>query len=383
MLLGFWATGQSPITITQANFPVFGTQNYDQTASPTPNIVPSANGSWNLANLHSSTPVTNDYIPETDPFYTSAGVDVYISDFKNLTTSLGYYVFTEYDFNATGVEDKGIYVPEQHYGLNSFTGNTHDSLTFPLQGYIFPASRQVMTFPATYQTGWHSKSRRVNNFNLTVTAAGLNKTPCKHIYTVFRNDTIVGWGKARVYTPSGPSVYYDVLIDKINQYTVDSFLVNGAPAPPALLTAFGMTQGQQTAYNNRYSLYRSGNSAAMVIYNYGTNLYTVPTAGFADTDNLTVTAVTEPGDGSYTTVLFPNPGIGNVINIRITGVIPAIRAYQIVDMAGSVVQAGRAELQNGDWQILLSPAIPNGHYVISATSPDNQTVITEQFMLAR
>jgi hypothetical protein len=223
----------------------------------------------------------------------------------------------------------------------------------------------------------------VNNFNLTVTAAGLNKTPCKHIYTVFRNDTIVGWGKARVYTPSGPSVYYDVLIDKINQYTVDSFLVNGAPAPPALLTAFGMTQGQQTAYNNRYSLYRSGNSAAMVIYNYGTNLYTVPTAGFADTDNLTVTAVTEPGDGSYTTVLFPNPGIGNVINIRITGVIPAIRAYQIVDMAGSVVQAGRAELQNGDWQILLSPAIPNGHYVISATSPDNQTVITEQFMLAR
>jgi hypothetical protein len=281
------------------------------------------------------------------------------------------------------VEEKGIYVPDQHYGLSSFTGNNNDSLIFPLQGSIFSSGRRLMQFPATYQSGWTSKSRRSVDFKLSVTAAGLNKTPGKHVFTVFRKDTIVGWGKMRVYTAAGPSEYYNVLVDKVNQYSIDSFFLGGAPAPPAILAAFGITQGQQTAFTNRYNVYRTGNSTALAIFLYGNNPYTVPTYAYFDIDNLATTAVNEPGNGAYSTLLFPNPGTGNEINIKIMGEVPALHWYSIVDMQGRTVQSGQADLQNGDLRIQLNPQLPNGHYVITGTGPQKQTVLTEQFMLAR
>ena len=47
------------------------------------------------------------------------------------------------------------------FSLSALTGNNADSLTFPLQGAILSAGRQVMKFPATYTTAWNSQSRRV------------------------------------------------------------------------------------------------------------------------------------------------------------------------------------------------------------------------------
>lgn len=46
------------------------------------------------------------YMVQTDPFYTSSGIDVYIDEFKSLNANLGYILFYEYDFHLGGVEEK-------------------------------------------------------------------------------------------------------------------------------------------------------------------------------------------------------------------------------------------------------------------------------------
>jgi hypothetical protein len=380
-LLCLTANAQTPFTITAANFPLFGVQNFDKNTTAI-SFTPAANGTWDESAYHTGVAATNQYVVETDPYYTSAGIDVYINDFKNLTPALGYYVYYEYDFNATSVEEKGIYVPEQHYGLGSFSGSATDSMIFPLQGSIFPTGRRLMQFPATYQTGWHSQSRRSVDFTMTVGAAGLNKTPGKHVFTVFRNDSIVGWGKMRVYTAAGPSVYYDVLMDRSVQYSVDSFYLGGAPAPAQLLSVFGVTQGQQTGLNNRYAFYRQGNSTSLAIVNYGSNAFQTPTGTFFDEDNLITTGIDELKDG-YTTLLYPNPVNGGEINIQITGKELSLEQYFISDMQGRMVQSGTVDLTNGSIRLQLNNQMANGSYVVRITDSKKQTLISEQFMVER
>ncbi|MBL7729499.1 MAG: hypothetical protein JNM68_17515, partial [Dinghuibacter sp.] len=112
-----------------------------------------------------------------------------------------------------------------------------------------------------------SESRRVVNFNLNVAAYGLNNAPAQHVWTVYREEKIVGYGKIRVYHPDGPSQYYEVLKSEVTEYAIDSFYLYGKPAPDALLKAFGAEQAQKINIDNRVNFYRKGS------FNYLFSLY--------------------------------------------------------------------------------------------------------------
>lgn len=373
--------GQTPFTITADNFPIYGIQNF-QGPNTGPNLTPAANGNWDFSALNATDMAQTVYFPETDPFYTAAGVDVYVSDFKNLTPNLGYLVFNEFDFNSSGVFDKGIYVDRQAYSLGAFSGNNLDSIVFPLQGYIYPTARKIMQFPATCQTSWSSQNRRWVDFNLTVTAFGLNGTPGRQVFTTFRTDSIVGWGKMSVYADNGPSIQYDVLIDKIDQYAVDSFYLAGAPAPAVLLTAFGISQGQQTGINKRYVVFREGHSTPLAVFQYGSNNYTNPEAIYFDTENLTtITSVDNPDEQAFAVLLFPNPSSSGQLNVQFNGHFPAIDNYRVLDLQGRVVQSGKVDISRGFLQLQLGKQIPNGQYLLQLADEKNQTQVNESFIL--
>lgn len=385
LALPMLAFSQSPFTITENNFPFYGVQLYERIASPTGiNLIPGANGNWDFSAFHSTDTLQNVYFEETDPFYTNAGIDVYIRDFKALNSNLGYLLFYEFDFNSTGVQEKGIYVDPQAYALTAFTGNPLDSLKFPLQTAVYPSGIQTMQFPATYQSDWQSQSRRVVNFTLSVQAAGLNNTPCQHIYTIFRTDNLVGWGKMRVYSGGGSSIPYDVLINRVSEYAVDSFFVNGSPAPPVLTAAFGITQGQQTDVNKNYVVYREGYSTPLAIFSYGANNYITPGALFFDVENLTtITGVTGPEQPAYSTLLFPNPSSTGELVLQVFGEAPPVSTYRILDLQGRMVQSGTADLATGRLHVQLNDELPNGNYVLQVLSDRKQTTMNEQFVLAR
>ncbi len=375
------AIGQTPITLTQANYPVFTDFVQRQPASiANPTIIP--NNSWDYSTAN-GTASTNPYYAETDPFFTSVGIDSWTNGFVNMTPSLGYNVAWEFDNNVNGVDEAGIYVYAQAYDLAGLTGSINDSIFYPLQAYIFSSPRRILKFPCTFNDNWSSVSRREVNFVMNVPAFGLNYAPAKHIFTVTKQDTIKTWGKMRLYTATGPSIYYDVIMNKIKQTTVDSFYLGGSPAPAALLSGFGVSQGQTTV-SNRYIFYRENYSTPMAVFNYGTNNYTTPISVFLEAANLQTQGTgVEEAQLTHAALFFPNPTNSGLINVQFVGLnVPQVN-YAVMDMQGKVVQTGSTNMSEGSISIALNAGLANGMYHVQINDNTKGIIASEQIIVNR
>lgn len=382
---------QAPISLNYSDFPVaVGTYTYNLIpGANVPAPTSGANQSWNYAALTSTDNQTLTYWEEIDPFYTAEGIDIYVSFFKELSPALalGFKTFSELDLNEEGFAEEGIYVEEQSYPLGALTGNNSDNLSFPLQGFILNAPRQVMQFPMTVGSAWESTSRRAYNFTLKVTAFGLNNTPGQLVSTFVRKDSVVGWGKLRVYTPNGPSVPYDVLMGRTIQHSVDSFFLGGAPAPPALLNAFSVTQGQQSDVTHQYNFYRAENLNFLLRFNYESdNTFTTPENVLVNTDNLSADP-SSTGDlqvATYSTVLFPNPSNGQRINLLIQGKTVAEASYTLTDVLGKTVQSGAAQPLSGNTlSFQVASELPAGTYILNVHDTAHQLIASEPISIQR
>ncbi len=376
------ANAQSPITINASDMPIpTGTYNlldYVNTSTPTP--AAGANQTWDYSTLI-GVPATAVFQPETDPFFTSQGIDVYRNSFKNLNATLGYNISNEYDFNGQGVYDKGLYVYGISSDLSSFTGSTLDSIRIPTQGAILSQPRVMIKFPFTNNSSWSSNSRRVVNFDLSVAAYGLNQTPAQHVWYAYRSDSIIGYGKCRIYITGGASAYYNVLMDQITTYTTDSFYLGGMPAPSALLTAFGISQGAQSAPDRRINFYRQGSYYYLASAYYGSNSFSSnPSEIFTDTDNITMAnGIKSIGNVNYSTILYPNPSKGSQVNLQIMGKQLGKVMYQIAAINGQTVVAGASTLSGNTLIVNCANTLADGVYVITVLDETQQVIATEEF----
>ena len=110
-------------------------------------------------------------------------------------------------------------------------------------------------------------------------------------------------------------MWYDVLMDKYEEYSIDSFYLNGSPASSAILTAFSVTQGQKTNAYYGYDFYRAGSFNPLVKVNYfSDSTFTFIQGTYQAIDN--ITGVENPGDVKYSTLVFPNPTNGSELNIK-------------------------------------------------------------------
>ncbi len=378
------AFGQA-ITINSTDMPV-PTAAYnllDITTSTAPNPTVGTNVLWNYGG-YSGTATTNTYVAETDTFFTNAGVDVYLLNSKTLTPGFYYNYYSEIDFNSSNVKEAGYDVLAQAYGLGTFTGTATDTLYFPAQRAIMSAQRTYVKFPFTANSAWSTVSRKAINFNLT--AATYSNTPGQHVFYFHRNDTVVGWGKVRVYTASGPSMMYDVLMDKISQYAVDSFYLSGAPAPSTILGAFHVSQGQTTDTTYRYNFYKKGSYNYLMSFFYGTDpTFSNPSGKFILTDGIVTSnaGVNNLNDGNYSTVLFPNPSNGSEINLMFTDASLAPTTYMIADITGKTVLAGNVTIHNGIVNIPFNGKLVNGNYIVNIFNDKNKNIATEQFAVTQ
>jgi hypothetical protein len=189
-----------------------------------------------------------------------------------------------------------------------------------------------------------------------------------------------------VYTPSGPSIPYEVLIDRVQQYNIDSFYLNGAPAPALLLNAFSITQGQRTGVTNQYNFYRKGTFSYLLRLNYGIdNTFKKLESAFFNTDNLTSTSKTNnTPEHSYTTVLFPNPVSGHEVNLVISGKeIPQV-SYQVTDLSGRVVlRKENYSLSGNQLTVILEDISTSGMYFIEVKDKLNTPIAKESFIFKR
>lgn len=376
------AFGQA-ITINATDIPVPSTFNcQDLSSNPLANPSTGNNQVWNYG-TYSGTAFTNVYTPETLSAFTSLGVDVYTASSKTLTPGFIYYTYTEMDFNSTSVKDVGLSLSAQAYDLSAFTGSTADSIIFPAQNVIAATPRTVMQFPFTANSSWESTSRRAVDFQLSVASASLSHTPGQQVFYSYRKDTIVGWGKLTVHAASGPSIQYDVLMDKIVAYNTDSFYLGGAPAPPTLMVAFNISQNQKNDSVCRYNFYRKGYYNYLYSIYYGSDAsFTTPQNQYMHTDNLTPVGIDDMSTGGITTVLYPNPSSGKELNILVSGTQAAAGKYVISDLTGKTIQAGTVT-GTTNLHIDLDNAMNNGNYIITVLTANNTPMFTEYFAVLK
>jgi hypothetical protein len=226
-----------------------------------------------------------DYYTEDDAFFTNANMELARKTEKKFVPGFVYFYSSVMAFPGDGIYEAGIKVPAQTYPLTKFTGKSTDHLDIPEQQYILDDPKKLIEFPMQEGSNWSSESRRTTNFNLTVAAYGLKNVTAQHVWTVYREEKIVGHGKIRVYHEDGPSDYYEVLKSEIKEYAIDSFYLGGKPAPAALLKAFGAKQGQKITIDNKVNFYRKGHFNYLFSLYFGANPLTGEALSIlADTD---------------------------------------------------------------------------------------------------
>jgi hypothetical protein len=383
LLTSFFSYGQ--ITIQSTDVPI-PTDDYPTLSiTPTSTATIGTNKIWDFGSFVGSNPGVLNYAIEIDPFFTSQGIDVFSNTTKAFNADFSYDIAYEYDFNTNAVDDKGMYVYKQAYELSTFTGSNLDSLVMAEQKYILPIARTYMKFPMTMGTAWNTISARSVDFKLTVAAASLSNTPVQHRFNIVRSDSIVGWGKLSVHTGSGASVQYDVLVDKLAQYAVDSFYLAGSPAPTSLLAAFGVTQGQMTDKQYAYHFYRKGaTNYLMRLWYSDDNTYTNLAGAFIAGDGLTTVGIGEKDQVNYASVLFPNPTNRDEINIQILGKQFLNTTFTISDITGKLVSTGTTLTRNGEsLVVILDPSISNGQYFVKINDLDGNMIVNEKVQINR
>ncbi len=339
------------------------------------------NQTWDYAGAIPTASSTNLFIKEQAPFFTNAGVDVYIDVFKKFNANFGYNISQEWDFDDTGIYDKGHYVYPQAYSLASFTGSDKDSLIMAEQGYIVDKPRVIIKFPLTVNSSWKSSSRRYTDFLLKVGAFGLNNTPARHVYTTVRQDSIIGWGKMRVPTENGTSKYYDVLMERVKSSIIDSFYLNGAPAPPAVLNGFGIAQGQKLDETNVYNFYRKGQANYFMRVSYGTdNTFTKPNGAFINIAELE-TSSSKGETEHFSSVIFPCPAYDKV-NVLLGDINAMYPTYEIVDLSGKWLTNGQTN-QSGNTITIDVQDLPNGNYFVKLHNSKNNSTRVEKIFIQR
>jgi len=371
---------KAQITLTADNYPVWSTWNYSQAMSAVP-FSPVNNGTFDLTGTTAALISPLEYLPETLPFFTNAGIDVYGASVQPLTSGVGYQLYFEYDHNASGVFEAGHDLYAQAYSLEEFTGSNLDSITFPDQRQLYDAPRSFIEFPATAGSSSSFESRRVVDFNLTVAGSGLNNVPGQHVFTLIGSDSIVGWGQMRVPGLTGVSNYFSVLIKKNMQYTVDSMFLGGQPAAAPLLAAFNMTQGQVTSVRNRYFVLRAGFSTPLAVFGYPSSSFTSPTSILFDSSNLTVTGVDDAATAGEATLLFPNPANGGQLHLQVFGSSREFERYAIIDLQGRTVQEASIA-SNGGQMTFATDGLANGNYILRLTDTKGQ-LLNERFSVQR
>lgn len=373
---------RAQITLTQNNLGKLSTYNYLDGMGVPGVSYQGSNLTWDWGSVNMPAKGTWDYPTVSDPFFATQS-DVFYEG-SHVVSGLTYLADYYYVTNANFYGENGIHIPAQGYSQTSITGGANDSIIFPEQKYLYNQSREIIHFPMS--TGYTNSTdcKRAINFNITVASYGLNNAPAQNVFHTYRNDTVVGYGKMRVKSAAGTSKYYDVLVLKSWQYTTDSFYLGGMPAPSALLSAFGVTQGMVSNTSNRLYFFRENRAQALATVSYGSNPFTTYSGIDVDADMLDFpTTLNDQAEESGFSLVYPNPCSGNKVQYLPLNGKQSLHSYTILDMQGRLIKSGNLNASTRTHQIEFPSEAVNGIYHIRifdvhSNLADQQTITLQR-----
>lgn len=206
-----------------------------------------------------------------------------------------------------GWYEPGRYLSDVIYPISAITGGPNDSLRFVGGKVEYGERINTIQFPMNYGDEWEGNRTEIVNYELTVAAFGLNKTPGQRKRFGYEHRKVVGYGQLTIPDFDGSAgAPMEVLLLKVNRSNVDSIYLGGAPAPQALMAAFGLTQGSMAA-DSFYVFYRPAFGAPALNVNLPDNSGGL-TAFYRPQSLSLFSAVKEPSLTAYQ--CFPNPIAG-------------------------------------------------------------------------
>jgi len=370
-LLGFTQVS-AQLLLTNASYSTYAgtTDSVSYAYGSLPSLATGANATWDLSTI------TYTYVDTPLVTHNPGPIGSLYADYvHNIISGNLYYNSRPYFvIDATSFRQPGESIDRRSYGLYGVIigASTTDSIIFLQQTDVYTSALTKVAFPATYNSNW--SSNYTSDVQLTITySSAYNNTPGIFRSNSTEYDTVIGWGQMKVKQPDGfPSTFMDVLLVKVNNQRMDSFYVGGSstnptPAPPALLSQFGLSQGMiSTSYQYRFIRANEVTPLATVYFvnsNYdNTNVDHTVVHQQRLSRGDTTTAVATVANDSKNIVVYPNPITDNTLHISL----PAgsnVWSYQLVDIIGQIASSG-SFISNGQNTIQIPYATIPGMYYL-------------------
>ena len=267
--------------------------------------------------------------------------------------------------DTTGQYTLGYATNGSRFSIQALTFNATDSLIFPAASYPYPSARRSQKFPITGNSAWKNDYNATVDFQITYAAAGLNKAPAQRVTAVSTRDTIVGWGTLKMRNPSGgAALNFAVLLRRSDETQIDSFFLNGAPAPPSLLGGFSLMQGGTSVYSTIYRFIGVGFNAPFMFIatnSFGgvgnVNRAVLPSLGLT-------TANREITDYAVATKVYPNPAHTEGVNFTFDKTTSANWHLMVYNALGQIITIQQIIAPQGatTTHLALDHNLPTGTY---------------------
>lgn len=368
----FVLTIKGQITINRADYAVSGT-GLDSASwklmTKTGAVAPTFgnNQTWDYSVLKDSTLTINKYYHT--PAATFGTIPTVFADatyaynatvlFQNFP--IPFRIFEKLD--ATSYAQLGYITLGAKFSIAPVSGGATDSIYFPVASLRYSSPQVYFKFPMTANSVWKTNFKDTTPLQLSVALFGLNKTPGMRVaqYTIL--DTIVGWGTLKLKNPSGgTALNYAVLLKRETATRLDSFFLGDAPAPAALMGAFGLTQGAVTISTTRNSFIGIGFNEPFLYISTNT-AGAINAISRAVLPNLGLTGSHETPNYAVATNVYPNPTTEGV-NFKFQKTSMPDWNLMIYNAAGQIVSINRVTAPQGsvNQRIALASSLPNGTY---------------------
>ena len=378
------AAATAQITLNQSDF-ALSTTGRDSTAIKLLKLVGATvptqgnNQMWDYSTVGDTIPRTFTLGSATQPattrpsIYSSANLEANTSYFLRsfVVPTRSYYLL-----NASGYDLLGDSLLPIAFSLRTITGQATDSISFAGKNRpLSPASR-LYRFPMTANTTWSVTNVTTTDFTLNVPSYGLFNAAGQQFNTAITKDSIVGWGTLKLKNPAASGVLsFNVLLDARQTITIDSFYLNGQPAPLLLLNAFGLKQGNRDTTIRFRFLGANFKAPYLTVVTNGTGTQVVDIYR-AVLPNLGLTSpTTELSANTGPLSIFPNPA-HKTLNIQVEMTEQTSRLLTITDLLGKTVLSKKLDLLRGVNQLTLDiPPLASGIYVVKVGNSTQRLMI--------
>jgi len=220
------------------------------------------NNTWNYGELTNNDAFSStvSYAPPNNNFFSTARRKTDFIFPLNETILIQETGYEADDNNA--YHRLGRSIQRQAFPLGALSGFALDSLVINQQDVSDERTLNFVTYPCQTSSSWSSSIRARTGFQLSFIAFGLDHTPGEFVQRQTLTRSVVGSGKMRI---PGADKKIDVLMVRSTFTNIDSVYLGGLPAPPEILAAFGLIQGQETDVT-QYVFVRAGIDEPLITF---------------------------------------------------------------------------------------------------------------------